>query len=332
MSNLDIIRGRSVVLNLTNQSGGTRSPGDVVVIDAANNEAFTVSSTSNYATSHLGIVDETIGIASNGRVVVSGYARNVKVSGTATRGEWLYHSSTQATGVGGAAIGTGAFGQFLKGGTGTTPSAIIFPTSQVTGTGGGGGAVATDAIWDAAGDLAVGTGANTAARLAIGTSGLLLKSNGTTATWARQTFIGCSAYKNASQTISNDTVTALLLDTEDYDTSAFHDTGSNTSRMTIPSGLDGKYLVTGYAYYDSNTSGQRQLFIQKNGSPVGPTDKRPPISGDNFYHVSHVLSLAATDYVELSTYQDSGGNRTIGDPSSFGDRYKVRFTITFLGV
>jgi len=35
---------------------------------------------------------------------------------------------------------------------------------------GGGGSVATDAIWDAAGDLAVGTGANTASRLAIGTS------------------------------------------------------------------------------------------------------------------------------------------------------------------
>ncbi len=33
----------------------------------------------------------------------------------------------------------------------------------------GAGNVATDAIWDAAGDLAVGTGANTAARLAIGT-------------------------------------------------------------------------------------------------------------------------------------------------------------------
>lgn len=34
--------------------------------------------------------------------------------------------------------------------------------------GGGGGDVATDAIWDAKGDLAVGTGANTAARLAVG--------------------------------------------------------------------------------------------------------------------------------------------------------------------
>jgi hypothetical protein len=37
--------------------------------------------------------------------------------------------------------------------------------------GGGGGAVATDAIWDAAGDLAVGTGANTAAKIAIGAAG-----------------------------------------------------------------------------------------------------------------------------------------------------------------
>lgn len=144
------------------------------------------------------------------------------------------------------------------------------------------------------------------------------------------TFVGASAYKDASQTISNDTVTALLLDTEDYDTNTFHDTGSNTSRMTIPTAMDGKYLLTGHAYYDSNTSGQRQLFFRKNGNPVGPTCKIAPISGDNFYSVSHVLSLVATDYVELATYQDSGGNRTIGDPSSFGDRYKVRLTISLL--
>lgn len=36
------------------------------------------------------------------------------------------------------------------------------------------GAVGTDAIWDAAGDLAVGTGADTAARLAIGSVGSVL--------------------------------------------------------------------------------------------------------------------------------------------------------------
>lgn len=43
----------------------------------------------------------------------------------------------------------------------------------------GSGSVATDTIWDAAGDLAVGTGADTAAKLSAGsTSGHVLTSNG----------------------------------------------------------------------------------------------------------------------------------------------------------
>jgi hypothetical protein len=44
--------------------------------------------------------------------------------------------------------------------------------------------VATDVIFDAAGDLVLGTGANTAARLVIGATGNVLRSNGTTAAWA----------------------------------------------------------------------------------------------------------------------------------------------------
>lgn len=53
--------------------------------------------------------------------------------------------------------------------------------------GGGGGSVATDAIWDAKGDLAVGTGSNTASRLAVGTNGYVLTADSAEATgvkWA----------------------------------------------------------------------------------------------------------------------------------------------------
>lgn len=39
------------------------------------------------------------------------------------------------------------------------------------------GAISTDAIWDAAGDLAIGTGANTAGRLAVGTANQVLRVN-----------------------------------------------------------------------------------------------------------------------------------------------------------
>jgi hypothetical protein len=55
---------------------------------------------------------------------------------------------------------------------------------------GGGGSVATDAIWDAKGDLAGGTGANTAARLPVGTNGQVLTADSAETTglkWADAT-------------------------------------------------------------------------------------------------------------------------------------------------
>lgn len=54
-----------------------------------------------------------------------------------------------------------------------------------TGLTGTGGSVATDSIWDAAGDLAVGSGANTAARLALGaTNGMALRRVSDAVAWA----------------------------------------------------------------------------------------------------------------------------------------------------
>lgn len=50
---------------------------------------------------------------------------------------------------------------------------------------GGSGDVATDAIWDAKGDLAVGTGANTAAKLTVGTDGTQVYADAATATGLR---------------------------------------------------------------------------------------------------------------------------------------------------
>jgi hypothetical protein len=50
---------------------------------------------------------------------------------------------------------------------------------------GGGGSVATDTIWDAKGDLAVGTGANTAAKLTVGANGTYPIADSTQATGIR---------------------------------------------------------------------------------------------------------------------------------------------------
>lgn len=47
------------------------------------------------------------------------------------------------------------------------------------------GSVATDSIWDTKGDLAVGTGANTASRLAVGANGQVLTADSAEATWTK---------------------------------------------------------------------------------------------------------------------------------------------------
>lgn len=67
-----------------------------------------------------------------------------------------------------------------------TTHSLIYQTSDTGSTWAtwanlsGTGAMATDTLWDAAGDIAVGTGANTAAKLTVGASGTVPASNGTT--------------------------------------------------------------------------------------------------------------------------------------------------------
>lgn len=70
----------------------------------------------------------------------------------------------------------------------------------------GSGDVATDAIWDAAGDVAVGSGSNTAARLAAGTLGTRLQFNGSTLAWVPHVVRRASDATaiNADDTLGND--------------------------------------------------------------------------------------------------------------------------------
>lgn len=63
-------------------------------------------------------------------------------------------------------------------------------SNAIDGGGGGsgsGGSVATDAIFDAKGDLAVGTGADTAAKLTVGGNEQIVVADSTTATGLRWT-------------------------------------------------------------------------------------------------------------------------------------------------
>jgi hypothetical protein len=165
-----------------------------------------------------------------------------------------------------------------------------------------------------AGDLLYGTAADTVARLGIGTAGQVLKVNsGATAPeWGAAGgggFVGCFLYRGSDQTISNNTQTAVLWDNETLDTNSFHSTSTNTSRITIPSGKAGKYLVFSKINWQSNATDIRFSFFKKNGTAVANGNGTFIDSDGYAINVDQiVIDLAENDYLEVFCQQNSGGN------------------------
>ena len=187
----------------------------------------------------------------------------------------------------------------------------------------------------AKGDLLVGTAADTVAPLTVGTNGHTLVADSAEATglkWAAPaggaSFVGASVTKDGTaQSLSNATYTAIVYQTEDYDTDTFHSTSSNTSRFTIPSGKNGKYLFTVICNYVTDNTGDRRLAIYKNGSAVlyaaGVTSTN---DSDTRIGASVIYNLVATDYIEIFAFQNSGTSINLR-----GGAIENQFTITYLG-
>lgn len=139
MSVLDVIRGRQVVIPLTNKSGAERDEGDVVVVDTSTDDAFTTT-TSTGNTCVLGVVQETIANDAEGRVLVAGYAATVEVDGATTRGQFLKTGTTAGLATPTATFDAGVFAKALSAvGAAGQVSAVLFGTSTE-----GGGGVGND--------------------------------------------------------------------------------------------------------------------------------------------------------------------------------------------
>jgi hypothetical protein len=120
--------------------------------------------------------------------------------------------------------------------------------------------------------------------------------------------IGCRVYNSATQSIPDSAATALTFDTEVFDTDGFHSTSVNTSRMTIPAGLGGKYFLLGTYEPTANGTGRRDLMLRVNGATeIARLRGIGNASYAGFSQVSTIYDLAAGDYVEVTVLQDSGG-------------------------
>jgi hypothetical protein len=122
--------------------------------------------------------------------------------------------------------------------------------------------------------------------------------------------VGARIYNSGNISINNNAETALTFDSERYDPSGMHSTASNTSRLTCTHA--GKHLITTHVRFAANATGIRYIFIRLNGTTTLATDLTAPISGVvTVLSVATIYDLAATDYVEVVAYQNSGGNLNV---------------------
>ena len=142
------------------------------------------------------------------------------------------------------------------------------------------------------------------------------------------TFVGAQAWQSVSVSLSNNVWTAMTFTNEDYDSDGFHSNSTNTSRMTIPSGKGGKYLVqTSMALNSVSLAGYRGLSIYKNGTAVKGFGNEPYGTYPVIF-MTGVIEVAAGDYVEIYIKQDSGGTFST---DTFTGQQSCWFAISYLG-
>ena len=264
-------------------------------------------------------------------VFASAAARTSALTSVLAEGMVSYLQDTNAVEVynGSAWVGVSGAGDVteVQAGTGISVASGTGPIPVVTNT------MATAV--DAKGDLIVGTGADTFARLAVGANDTILVAASGEATglkWAAPsstpTFVGCVLTKSVGQTINNASITDVTWDVEELDTNSFHSAVTNTDRVTIPSGYAGKYLVTAQLQYGNFSGGSNRLaIIYKNTTQIAYANVNVT-RGTPF--ASYTCSMTVGDYFKVAAYQDSGTSNTL-EGNNFTQGATI-FQVIYLGV
>jgi hypothetical protein len=140
-------------------------------------------------------------------------------------------------------------------------------------------------------------------------------------------FSGAFVQSTATQSLVNNTLTAVIWDSETHDIGGWHDNVTNNTRLTVPSGVNYVVVAAGIEFAN-NATGLRACTMRKNGSGIagmGASMINAQADGSNATRINVVsapLAVTAGDYFELFAQQTSGGalNVTNGTTTWFAIR------------
>ena len=131
-------------------------------------------------------------------------------------------------------------------------------------------------------------------------------------------------FRSSDQSVANSTYTKIQYDSESYDTDAAFDSSTNY-RFTAPSA--GKYYFLAQLQYTATTDGgQLRAQFYVNGSAFNANlrmQHTSPNRSYNFVVMADVLSLSASDYVEVYGYQSQSGSRNFESYKNYFLGYKL---------
>lgn len=137
----------------------------------------------------------------------------------------------------------------------------------------------------------------------------------------------CRVTKAATQTITTATDTALLFDTERYDTDTMHSTVSNTSRITFNTA--GLYIVGACIRWQASATGWRALSLRINGATnIGTNLADVDSVIQHQQSVTAVWKFSATQYVEAVVHHTNGADLNCEKAAD----YAPEFWATWIGI
>ena len=133
-------------------------------------------------------------------------------------------------------------------------------------------------------------------------------------------------YYDSTQSIADDSATALAFNNELFDTDSIHDNSTNNSRLTANTA--GVYHVWGNVRFAANATGDRQIFFRVDGSDIVQNFQDEAGAAAFIISQSAIVKLTENQYVECLVVQTSGGSLNVDSNA----RYSAEFAMAMVGI